>query len=182
MRIVDTEERRRRVSQAVWEVMDRAGFAGLTMRAVAEAAGCTTGMVTHYFAGKREMLAFARARMHERMDARVRARDGLADVLEESLPLDAERRAETRVWLNFLVAALHDPDLAPDHVDRNRAWQDRIASLIAELNPALDASLEAQTLVSLTDGVATLAAADPGRFPPARQREILRHHLSRLLP
>ena len=48
------------------------------MRRIAEAAGCTTGLVTHYFASKDEILVAALRPSHEAAGARMRAPAGAA--------------------------------------------------------------------------------------------------------
>lgn len=55
----DDEARRRDVSEAVWRVLAAHGFGGLTMRAVAAELGATTGLLTHYFPAKRDLVAHA---------------------------------------------------------------------------------------------------------------------------
>ena len=74
------------LSAATWAVMAERGLAGLTVRAVAERAGCTTGLVFHTFPNKEASLAHARGLLFERAAARVDAveeRGGTpAEVLE----------------------------------------------------------------------------------------------------
>ena len=59
-RQVDHDERRQELSTAVWRVVSERGLDGLTLRSVAAAAGCTTGLVAHYFADKNALLTHAR--------------------------------------------------------------------------------------------------------------------------
>jgi AcrR family transcriptional regulator len=190
-RTVDGEQRRALVSAGVWQVMAEHGLEGLTLRAVAAAAGCTTGMVLHYFTDRRELLLHARRLMHDRMLARVTAVESTAatpvarlrEVLGQSLPLDADRLAEARIWLGFLAAAMHDEPLATEHAMRNRAWQQRISALVATVRPDLTparALRKAQSLVALTDGMATLAIVDPTSFAARRQRDLLDDALATL--
>ena len=62
----DHDARRRDVSEAVWRVLARHGFGGLTLRAVAAEMGASTGLLTHYFPSKdalvRHALTVAEAR------------------------------------------------------------------------------------------------------------------------
>jgi TetR/AcrR family transcriptional repressor of bet genes len=183
-RIVDSEQRRALVSAAVLQVLAERGLEGLSLRTVAGAAGCTTGMVLHYFTDRRELLLHARRLMHERMLGRVLAAQSsaptpiaaLREVLCQSLPLDAGRLAEARIWLGFLAAAMHDEQLAGEHAEHNRAWQDRLAAMVSAARPDLTparARRKAQDLVALTDGMATLATVDPTSFSARRQRDLL---------
>src|SRR5262245_15394050 len=56
---VDRESRRRDVAEAVWRVLETGGFAGLSMRSVAAEMGATTGLVTHWFGTKDELVDHA---------------------------------------------------------------------------------------------------------------------------
>ena len=183
-RVVDSEQRRAAVSAGVWRVMAEDGIEALSLRAVARAANCTTSMVLHYFADRRDLMLHARRLMHERMLARVAAAGSssadpasvLRDVLAQSLPLDARRRDEARVWVGFLAAAMHDERLAEEHRRHNRAWQRRIAALVRAVRPAMPAARAAHAarrLVALTDGLATLASVAPDDWSPRRQRALL---------
>ena len=68
----------------------------LTFRNVAEAAGSSTTVLTHYFAGKRDLLQFTFEAVAERSGARFdeaqRHGGGLRECLEALLPLDPDER------------------------------------------------------------------------------------------
>lgn len=89
----DHEERRKAISRAVCHVVSESGLKGLALGAVAGAAGCTTGMVSHFFSDKKMLPAYARAEIHRRMAARTDTppavaggRDTLCAVAEQALP------------------------------------------------------------------------------------------------
>src|SRR5215212_9606295 len=97
-RIVDHEERREAIAEATWQVIARAGPDGANMREIAREAGYTTGVVTHYFRDKRELMAFAFGLMVDRSTSRMdgaAAESGATGALAQLLPLDEERRRET---------------------------------------------------------------------------------------
>src|SRR5689334_4432055 len=52
----DREAKRADLLKAAIAVIAQDGFAGASLRKVAQRAGCTTGAVTYYFANKREMV------------------------------------------------------------------------------------------------------------------------------
>ncbi|MEU0250829.1 TetR family transcriptional regulator C-terminal domain-containing protein [Streptomyces sp. NPDC006235] len=191
-RQVDHEERRDAMSHAVWQVVSDSGLEGLTLRAVATAAGCTTGMVTHYFAGKKELLAHARSEMHRRMAARIdtlpageSARDALYIVAEQALPLDDERHLEAAVWSQFLLSTRNDPALLAEHTRSHASWIDRLTTLVAAAHPdhLERAELEnrVRSLVACLDGLALNAVTDPGSYPPDIQRRVLDIQLDLIL-
>ncbi|MER5641979.1 TetR family transcriptional regulator C-terminal domain-containing protein [Kitasatospora sp. NPDC002227] len=68
----DHEARRAEVSEAVWQVLAERGFGGLTLRAVAARMGASTGLLTHYFSGKRALVAYALDVLEKRNEERAR--------------------------------------------------------------------------------------------------------------
>lgn len=191
-RQVDHEERREAISQAVWQVVSDGGLEGLTLRAVAAAAGCTTGMVTHYFAGKKELLAHARTEMHRRMAARIdtlpvggSARDALYIVAEQALPLDDERHLEAAVWSQFLLSTRNDPALLAEHTRSHASWIDRLTALAQAACPhrleRTELDTRVRSLVACLDGLALNAVTDPDAYPPDLQRRVLETQLDLIL-
>ena len=57
-RVVNHEERREEIAEAAWRVIEREGLAGADLREIAREAGYTTGVITHYFRNKRELMTF----------------------------------------------------------------------------------------------------------------------------
>ncbi|MEU2913480.1 TetR/AcrR family transcriptional regulator [Streptomyces massasporeus] len=191
-RQVDHEARREAISQAVWRVVSDSGLEGLTLRAVAASAGCTTGMVTHYFADKKALLAHARTEMHRRMAARIdtlpvgeSARDRLYAVAEQALPLDAERHLEAVVWSQFLLSTRNDPALLAEHIRSHSSWINRLTALVQaacpdRLEPA-DLQARVRSLVACLDGLALNAVTGPVAYPPDLQRRVLETQLDLIL-
>ena len=62
-KIVDHDQRRRELVDATWRLIDRGGFASVTLQGIAAEAGFANGLVRHYFATKNDVLtaAFGRA-------------------------------------------------------------------------------------------------------------------------
>ncbi|MGW2837756.1 TetR/AcrR family transcriptional regulator [Streptomyces sp. NPDC001493] len=189
---VDHEERREAISQAVWQVVSESGLEGLTLRAVASAAGCTTGMVTHYFRDKRALLAHARAMMHRLMAARIDAlpaqpepRAALYAVAEQALPLDEVRRREAVVWSQFLLTTRNDPALFGEHTRSHASWTDRLTALTRAACPEdLETAVlevRVRALVACVDGLALNAVTDPDAYPPELQRRVLETQLDLVL-
>ena len=172
-----------RLSEAVFTTLADRGPAGLTLRAVAERAGCTTGLVLHTFRDKRALLLHAREVLHDRTRVRSDALEAAAGdpvaavraVVLGALPTDHERLAEARVWVGFLAAALGDPVLEERHALNSRAFVDRLTRLLeaGDRGDRGDASVRAAALVAAVEGVSSLAAGDPERWPPARQAQTL---------
>ncbi|GAA1032324.1 TetR/AcrR family transcriptional regulator [Virgisporangium ochraceum] len=172
-----------RLSRAVWDVLATQGLERLTIRAVAAAAGCTTGLVMHRFPNRRALLSHARDLLHQRTRERVERveshaatpREALRAVLSQGLALDAETAAESVVWTGFLAAAVADEDLVALHRAGNRAWRERITRLVVSVSgwPPERATTVARALIALAEGTAALASADPDAYPPPVQQAML---------
>lgn len=172
------------LSRAVWEVLARQGLEKLTVRAVAAAAGCTTGLVMHRFPNRRALLRHARELLHETTRRRVEAleaaaaspRAALRAVLRQGLATDPETINESVVWTGFLAAAVADDELIGMHRRNNRAWRERIERLVAAAAPDWPAervATVALALVAMAEGAAAIAAADPAGYPAAEQERML---------
>lgn len=180
----DNDAQRERLSAATWTVMARDGVNGLTLRAVAAEAGCTTGLVLHTFPDKRALLLHARDLLHSRgRDHADTIDDGSRDAGEvlhlfllHSVALDQDRLDEARVWLGFLGAALSDEVLAERHRAGNHAFLERCTGLLLRAVDGIDeaeASERAVMLSAAVEGLNTLATADPEYYDAARQRRVI---------
>ena len=160
-KVVDHEERRRELAQAVWRVIRRDGIDGASVRTIAREAGWSSGALRHYFETQSALLTFAIGLVVDRIEARIAALELPADpraaverLLLELLPLDEERHAE-----------LHDAQ---------RGACLRAASVLG----ARDPELEAERLHALVDGLAVHAALQPERLEPDRIVALLRRQLA----
>ncbi|GIF10836.1 TetR family transcriptional regulator C-terminal domain-containing protein [Actinoplanes teichomyceticus] len=172
------------LSRAVWDVLATQGLERLTVRSVAAAAGCTTGLVMHRFPNRRALLLHARQLLHETTRARVEAleaaaanpRAALRAVLLQGMATDERTRQESIVWMGFLAAAFSDGELIAEHRRNNHAWRTRVERLTAAAAPdwpAARVASAALALIAMAEGAAAFAAADPAAFPAARQAEML---------
>jgi len=172
------------LSRAVWDVLARQGLERLTVRAVATAAGCTTGLVMHRFPNRRALLRHARELLHEATRRRVEAleagagspRAALRAVLRQGLATDPETISESIVWMGFLAAAVSDEELIEIHRRNNRSWRERVGRLVAAAAPQWPAdrvSAVALGLIAMAEGAAAFGAADPGGYPAHDQERML---------
>lgn len=166
------------------------GFGGLTLRAVATELGATTGLLTHYFPAKRDLLAYALDLLAERTAARPRraAGEGLPAVraaLLDILPLTAEATASNRIWVSSWDTALADPALSDDYARKYAQSRAKLRDLVAaaqrlgELPPG-DPERIAAGAQSFVLGLVVQALLNPTEFPPHRQTELLDDYLASL--
>ncbi|MCX5205200.1 TetR family transcriptional regulator [Streptomyces sp. NBC_00237] len=189
----DHEARRADVSRAVWQVLAERGFGGLTLRAVAQEMGATTGLLTHYFPSKRALLQHALEVLDKRSLDRPRPAAGRAGagtglvmlraVLLDILPLDAEGAASNRIWVGSWDVALADPELAAEHAQRYRRSRERIAVHVRAAQEsgelprgpvAEDVAAAAQGFVL---GLVVQALFAPDEFTPERQVALVDQYL-----
>jgi AcrR family transcriptional regulator len=188
----DHQARRADVAEAVWRVLAAHGFGGLTMRAVATELGASTGLLTHYFTNKRELVRYANEIAAERTEDRPRlssAEPGLAALrtaLVNVLPLTPDGVVMSRVWVSFWDAALGDEVLGQAQRARYERWRGRLRACVADAQsrgelpsepPPDDVAVEA---AAFAHGLVVQALFDPARLPAARQLALLDHFLTAL--
>jgi AcrR family transcriptional regulator len=192
-KLVDPEQRRARLADAVWTVIRRDGLERASVRNVAREAGLSMGSLRHSFATQAELLCFAMQLVGDRARARIAALEPVADarraaeqLLHQLVPLDDERRAEAEVWLAFTGRALVDPRQRTIHQEIHDQLNGACTTAINLLVEAgltaegLDVALEASRLHALLDGLALHAVMRPAKVPPSRIVAVLARHLDAL--
>jgi AcrR family transcriptional regulator len=159
------DAQRARIVDATWRLIAGVGLERTTMRRIAEHVGCTTGLVTHYFASKDDVLLAALQRVTDQSDERMRAHGGtrglarLRHLAESMLPLDDARAMEWRVWLAFWGRAYSDPGLMAGQRLRYERWRGAIARAMddaaerGEITKECDVDDEVTRLVGLLMGL-----------------------------
>jgi AcrR family transcriptional regulator len=173
-RIVDHDERRRQIAEALLAVAARDGHESVSSRAVAKELGVATGSLWHYFDGFDDVVRAAAAEVTRRTDARIadatvglRGLPRLHALMREVLPVDERTRSEARVVVGFWgrVATLA---AAPDAGAPTLAtWQDSIREALEEA--VADGELRADTpqdavmalLRSITYGQQVVEVTEP---------------------
>jgi AcrR family transcriptional regulator len=187
---VDTDARRSELAAAAAHLIARRGMGAATLRDVAAEAGWTTGALTHYFSGKRDLLLFTfRSSLAQRHAARVARESGtpsddLIHSLEGALPLDAERRRHWMVTVSFCAQAAGDDELSRAQRDAYREFRDHLADLVRRCGGTSDeeATARAEHLIAVADGIAIQALFDPDSWPPGHQLARLHEAVGPLLP
>lgn len=190
-RVVDHAQRRQEIADALWRILRRDGFAAASVRTVAAEAGWSTGSIRHYFSSQNELIAFAMQTLTEQVQARVAAAAAevrtpadVADLLEEVLPMDAQRRAEAEVWLAMSAAARTDEALRAiteeSHRGLRQLCESSVRFVIGEGGTGRDLVRETDRLHALVDGLALHGTMHPRLMPRTRIRAALRTHLAEL--
>lgn len=165
-KVVDHNERRTRIAEALLRVAGERGLEAVSLRHVASEAGVTSGMVQHYFRTKDEMMAFALEVVRERSEARLTAaaaalgpdpapRDLLRAFVAGVLPVDEARRADGRVALAFLAYTAVRPEAAAPLRAETAAMLGFVADRIRAGGPreGIDPDKAAVGLMALMEGL-----------------------------
>ncbi|WHT20654.1 TetR family transcriptional regulator C-terminal domain-containing protein [Crossiella sp. CA-258035] len=166
-RIVDHGQRRRMIAEALLRLVARDGIETVSVRTVAAEAGMSAGAVQKYFATKEEIFEFALELTGERLERRwaTLSADGdyltlLRDLLLETLPLDAERRAEMIIVTAFTARAAVRADWSERLHANDRDMRTATAAYLRTAQEAgqvradLPVPTLADLLLALSDGFA----------------------------
>nr|WP_042195533.1 TetR/AcrR family transcriptional regulator [Kibdelosporangium sp. MJ126-NF4]CEL22072.1 Transcriptional regulator, TetR family [Kibdelosporangium sp. MJ126-NF4]CTQ92853.1 Transcriptional regulator, TetR family [Kibdelosporangium sp. MJ126-NF4] len=186
-KIVDHDQRRSQLIDALWRIASRDGLEAVSLGQVAAEAGVSKGLVQHYFRSKDEMLVHATTSLRERVERRIvaRAESGqLRAILLAFLPFDQDSRTEMLVANAFFFRALHDPAMAERFATGNTGLRQAISGQITaaqdrgEMAADLDPDQEATILLALVNGLASSVLM--GHHTPESAEAALNYQLAKL--
>ena len=194
-KIVDHDERRREIADVVLAIIAEGGTNAVTYRSVSERSGWSTGVLGHYFTGRKDLMLGARLRAGELSAERQRVisrtmlgRQAVEGLLEEELPLDNRRLALARIFVFFYAEAAAD-DAIRVVIDRYLSAWIRVtakaiesAQALRDIDPGLDPMETAADLVALADGLSIHALFDEAYMQRIQRRSPIRSWVSALAP
>lgn len=173
-KIVDHDQRREALCLAAAQLIHQKGLEAATVRAIARAAGCSTGVLAHYFADKDDLvahvLAYVNRRPVERVMARLESESDATSIvpwIDEALPLDEERRME---WSVRLAIWGFRPNLQSFAPSGEASWLDGARSLVGLaqarglVDPDVDPDALASRLIAAIMGASLCTFLEPDRF------------------
>jgi AcrR family transcriptional regulator len=186
-----SDERRLEVRDAARRLIAREGFDKASMRAIARELGTTTGVLTHHFLNKEDILDLAlHATRHGKYvgifssDAQV---DDLIEALTTTLPHAESNLDSWKVFFAFLAYIFPQPEkaeaYAQDFTRWRKIWERTVRSMINRgiFRDDLDPQLVADTLLCLFDGVGIHGTVSPESFGADRQNAVMIHYFRSLL-
>lgn len=196
------ETRREALIVAALDLVAEGGSQAATVRAIADRAGVTPGLIRHYFASKEELTRAAYRRLMERMTADSAATLGgtatdplarLAGFVSASLRPPVVDPLRLGLWAGFLNAVRTDPDMKAVHEQNYHSYRDLLQDLITALPRVADADqcrADAIACNAVIDGLWLEGSALPDAFGPGELERIglaavgaiLRVDLSQALP
>ncbi len=188
------QDRRIEVSEAAWKVIVREGLDRTSMRAIARELDCTTGVVTHYFRDKQELILFALDRVTEKLKqameevaARPVSVDRLIEMLCAFLPQDNKRQEILKVWVAFLGYAVGRESLMLEHQTSAGELRDVIIQELKALQSAkkirqdIDAGVEANSLLALVNGIALDSLIQEKCLNPKQQKMVIQRYFNGII-
>lgn len=188
------ERRREALIAAAVDLVAENGAAGATVRAIADRAGVTPGLIRHYFQTKEDLTRAAYAEVMDRMTgasvaavAESAAPDPAAQlvafVLASLRPPVADMTA-VGLWAGFIHLVQRDPAMRDTHRVTYLDYRDRLQDMIAALPRPVDAArLRADAIAcnAVIDGLWLEVATLPEAFEPGEVERIALSALGAIL-
>ena len=175
----ETEERRRDdLITAALDLVSEGGPQAATVRAIAQRAGVTSGLIRHYFSTKEDLTRAAYRRLMDRMtaDSAIVLQDGpgdpvarLAWFVAASISPPVVDPVAVGLWAGFLHGVQHDAAMREVHIATYLGFRDVLQSLIAALpRPASSTQLRADAIAcnAIIDGLWLEGSVLPETFAP----------------
>ncbi len=172
--------RRRQLIEATVAAIHAHGLAETTVSRISQAAGVSSGIVHHYFAGKDALLAATMRALLRDLRAAVAARlvgvrdpaARVAAIIDGNFAADQFAPETVTAWLAFWAAAPHSPALARLQRINSARLRSKFRHALRQLMPAPAAGRLADGLAALIDGLWLACARADGGIDPAAARAI----------
>lgn len=192
-KIVDHDERRRVIVEALWRVVARDGAHEVSVRHVAAEAGMPKSSIGHYVGTMPQLLGLAVDQLVQdntdylmSLDLLSLDADKATEVLYTLVPVSERRRHMSGVWLLLASQAGADGDFAEVLHRLNVSVAEGIGDLLRGMqqkglvDTGRDIEREARRLHALIDGLALQCMTDPSLRSETDVRAILREEVARI--
>lgn len=181
--IGDREAKSAELVEAARYVIAREGYAGASLRKVAERAGCSTGAVTYYFANKEEMVTKVAEALFDEFDGWLDEQSSSIDIraiFDRMIVWTTAKRGDAwLVALHLLVRAAADPPLAKVFQRRYARFRRNLTKLLERgqsqgvVRGDIPADLLADQISAMGDGWGMMFPVEPERFGRGRMHELV---------
>ena len=192
-KIVDHDERRRVIVEALWRVVARDGAHEVSVRHVAAEAGMPKSSIGHYVGTMPQLMGLAVDQLVQEnteyllsLDLLSLDADKAAEVLYTLVPVSERRRHMSGVWLLLASQAGADPEFAEVLHRLNASVAEGLRDLLrgmreqGMIDSRRDIDAEVRRLHALIDGLALQCMTDPSLRSETDVRAILRDEVARL--
>jgi TetR/AcrR family transcriptional repressor of bet genes len=135
------EQRKNELIQATLRLISKKGVRAATVRAIAEEANVTQGLIRHHFSNKEELISAAYDYYMQQMNKTIfeaaeleaaSARERLAKFVISSLSPSAGNPEAIALWAGFFQLVQHNARMRATHEKLYLQFRDKIEFLIAE--------------------------------------------------
>ena len=192
-KIVDHDERRRVIVEALWRVVARDGAHEISVRHVAAEAGMPKSSIGHYVGTMPQLMGLAVDQLVQEntdyllsLDLFSLDADMATEVLYTLVPVSERRRHMSGVWLLLAAQAGADPEFAEVLHRLNASIAEGLGDLLRAMQQqnlvdlSHDVDREVRRLHALIDGLALQCMTDPSLRSETDVRAILRDEVARL--
>ena len=192
-KIVDHDERRRVIVEALWRVVARDGAHEVSVRHVAAEAGMPKSSIGHYVGTMPQLMGLAVDQLVQdntdylmSLDLLNLDVDKATAVFYTLVPVSERRRHMSGVWLLLAAQAGADPEFAEVLHRLNASVAEGIEDLLRGMqrkglvDSTREIHREARRLHALIDGLALQCMTDPSLRSETDVRAILRDEVARL--
>ena len=192
-KIVDHDERRRVIVEALWRVVARDGAHEVSVRHVAAEAGMPKSSIGHYVGTMPQLMGLAVDQLVQEntdyllsLDLLDMDADKATEVLYSLVPVSERRRHMSGVWLLLAAQAGADPEFAAVLHRLNASVAEGLGDLLRAMQQRglvdsdRDIDCEARRLHALIDGLALQCMTDFSLRSETDVRTILRDEVARL--
>lgn len=177
------ERRREALINAALDLIAEGGPEAATVRAIADRAGVTQGLIRHYFQRKEDLTRAAYRQLMAQMsgdnfatvDPAASPEARIAAVVVAALRPPVMEPQRMTLWAGFIREARRDAEMAAIHAESYLAYRDLLQTLIAELpGPADPARHRALAIAcnGVIDGLWLEGSALPAAFGPGELEQI----------
>lgn len=168
--------RRQQLIDASLDVIGEVGFQGLTIALISRKAGLSTGIISHYFGGKKGLIeATVRYLVSqlwlEKPPTDPKAR--LMAIIDANFAPVQQSEAASRTWLSFWSQSVHEPELMRLQTLNKRRLVSNLSFSYKQLLPKDKVKEAAEVTTAMIDGLWLHSALDfrsPDTFDIAKQR------------
>ncbi|EKT4485717.1 transcriptional regulator BetI [Shewanella algae] len=162
--------RRQQLIDATMASVAANGLHNTTINSISHLAGLSSGIISHYFGGKQELIEATLRHLLEQLKLAL-----LAQTAERQLSPKARLHAivaanftefqrsgaATRTWLNFWAQSMHEPGLARLQQVNSARLQSNLAFSFKQLLPREQALKSAEQVAAMIDGFWLRSALSP---------------------
>jgi TetR/AcrR family transcriptional repressor of bet genes len=182
--------RRQQLIDATIESVSERGLQATTINSISKKAGLSSGIISHYFAGKqglieatvRYLLTSLQHELFARLTRTTTAQQRLMLIIEANFARLQLRSDTTKTWLSFWAQSMHDLELHRLQNVNSRRLFSNLASSFKQLMSDDDAKLAAELSAATIDGLwlrAVLNKSDQDQF--AHCERLAKNYVSSLI-